>query len=91
MRILLSICAFMLASSAASAEATITNEEMKKVQAAIGIWGCSSGAMGREMNGSGVYEVDDATCKGGKAEVMAGAYDIKLDRDFIVTSISRNW
>ena len=35
--------------------------------------------MERETEGSGYFEVDDAKCKGGQ-------YDIKLDKDFNVTS-----
>jgi hypothetical protein len=37
----------------------------------------------QETEGTGVYEVDDAKCKDGQ-------YDIKLDKDFKIISITRD-
>ena len=45
-------------------------------------WGCSGGKIEQESEGTGVYEVDDAKCKDGQ-------YDIKLDKEFKVISITR--
>jgi hypothetical protein len=39
--------------------------------------------MERETEGGGYFEVDDAKCKGGQ-------YDIKLDKDFNVTVMTRD-
>ena len=46
-------------------------------------WGCSGGKMEQETEGTSVYEVDDAKCKDGQ-------YDIKLDKEFKVISITRD-
>ncbi len=72
-----------LLGTAALADEKVSDAEGKKVQAAIGEWGCSGGKMEKEAEATGVYEVDDAKCKGGQ-------YDIKLDKDFKVLTITRD-
>ncbi|MCH9764449.1 MAG: hypothetical protein K0U34_00435 [Alphaproteobacteria bacterium] len=82
-RIGLMICGLTMAASAAFADDKVSEDEGKKIQAALAAWGCSGGEMEKESEGSGVFEVDDATCKGGQ-------YDVKLNSNFAVTSISRD-
>jgi hypothetical protein len=79
----LAFCASLLATGAAFADAKVSEADGKKIQDAIAAWGCSGGEMEKEDEGSGVYEVDDATCK-------TGQFDIKLDGDMQVRSISRD-
>jgi hypothetical protein len=67
----------------ALADKPVAPDEAEKIQAALKEWGCSGGKMEQESEGSGVYEVDDATCPDGQ-------YDIKLDDEFRVISITRD-
>ena len=76
-------CSLFMAAGAAVADDKVSEDEGKKIQAALAAWGCSGGEMEKESEGSGVFEVDDATCKGGQ-------YDVKLDANFVVTDISRD-
>ena len=73
----------MMASGAAFADEKVSEADGKKIQDAIAAWGCSGGEMEKESEGSGVFEVDDANCKGGQ-------YDVKLDANFSVTSMSKD-
>ena len=82
-RTLTAVCVTLMACGAAIADEKVSEEEGKKIQDAIAAWGCSGGEMEKEDEGSGVYEVDDAKCKGGQ-------FDIKLDKDFGVTSMSKD-
>jgi hypothetical protein len=70
-------------SSMALADKPVSAAEGEKIQAAIQVWGCSGGEMEQEAEATGVYEVDDAKCKDGQ-------YDIKLDKDFKVISMTRD-
>jgi hypothetical protein len=65
------------------ADSTVTPAEAEKITAALEAWGCTGGKMEKETEGSGYFEVDDAKCKGGQ-------YDIKLDKDFNVTVMTRD-
>ncbi len=76
-------CGLLMAASSAVADDKVSEADGKKIQDAIAAWGCSGGEMEKESEGTGVFEVDDATCK-------TGQYDIKLDANFAVTGISRD-
>jgi hypothetical protein len=80
-RILMAALAGVSISTAALADKPVSPAEAEKIKAALQVWGCSGGKMEQETEGSGIYEVDDATCHGAR-------YDIKLDKEFKVTSIT---
>jgi hypothetical protein len=69
--------------SAVLADTAVTPAEAEKIKAALEAWGCTGGKMEKETEASGYFEVDDAKCK-------SGQYDIKLDKDFNVTSMTRD-
>ncbi len=85
MAIVLSCAALGLAvgSTAVSAdvEAKASAEEATKVKAALAAINCEASEI--EKEGSGLFEVDDAMCK-------IGQYDIKLDKDFTIKSMTRD-
>ena len=56
-------------------------DEVTKIKAALAEIGCEGGDYDKEA--SGIFEVDDATCK-------IGPYDIKLDKDFHILVMSRD-
>lgn len=70
-------------STVALADKPVSPADGEKIKAALQVWGCSGGKMEQETEGSGIYEVDDAKCHGGQ-------YDIKLDKEFKVISITRD-
>ena len=72
-----------LGSTAALADSKPSEEEAGKVKATLTEWGCEGGTIEKETEASGVFEVDDAKCKGAQ-------YDIKLDSSFKVISLSRD-
>jgi hypothetical protein len=80
-RILMFLLAISLGGTMALADKPVSPDEAEKIQAALKPWGCSGGKMEQETEATGVYEVDDAKCTGGQ-------YDIKLDKDFRVISIT---
>ena len=65
------------------ADTPVTPAEAEKIKATLEAWGCTGGKMEKETEGSGYFEVDDAKCRDGQ-------YDIKLDKDFKVTSMTRD-
>jgi len=69
--------------SALLADTPVTPAEAEKIKAALEAWGCTGGKMEKETEGSGYFEVDDAKCRDGQ-------YDIKLDKDFKVTVMTRD-
>ena len=73
----------MSMSTAVLADTPVSEADAQKIRVALQAWGCSGGKMEQETEGSGVYEVDDAKCKDGQ-------YDIKLDKEFKVLSITRD-
>jgi hypothetical protein len=81
-RILVAFVAMSM-STAVLADTPVSDADAQKIRAALQPWGCSGGKMEQETEGSGVYEVDDAKCPGGQ-------YDIKLDKEFKVISITRD-
>jgi hypothetical protein len=72
----------MFMSTAVLANSPVSQVDAQ-IRASLEAWGCSAGKMEQETEGSGVYEVDDAKCKD-------GPYDINLDKDFKVISITRD-
>jgi len=82
-RTLLAVLAAALCSTAALADAKPSEDEAKKVKAALTEWGCEGGTIEKESEATGVFEVDDAKCKGAQ-------YDIKLDSAFKLIGLSRD-
>lgn len=84
MKHILIIFAVALASGTfAFADTPVTPAEADKIKAALELLGCTGGKMEKETEGSGYFEVDDAKCRDGQ-------YDIKLDKDFKVISMTRD-
>ncbi len=81
--LLISAAAFAMGATGAFADDKPSADEAKKIAAAIEAVGCSGGEMEKESEGSGYFEVDDAKCKNGQ-------FDIKLDKDFNVITMSRD-
>ena len=79
----LSATGTIASTSALLADTPVTPAEAEKIKAALEAWGCTGGKMEKETEGSGYFEVDDAKCRDGQ-------YDIKLDKDFKVTSMTRD-
>ena len=73
----------MLCTSAALADSKPSDAEAGKVKAALTEWGCEGGTIEKETEASGVFEVDDAKCKGAQ-------YDIKLDSSYKIINITRD-
>ena len=76
---------FVMAVSATAALANDkpSDEEAAKVKAALTEWGCESGTIEKETEGTGVFEVDDAKCKGMQ-------YDLKFDSAYKLISMTRD-
>ena len=73
---------FAFASTAALADRTMPSDaEIAKIKAALAQIGCEGGHYDKEA--SGIFEVDDATCK-------IGTYDFKLDKDFNIVLMWRD-
>ncbi len=66
----------------ALADAPLSEEETKKAVIAASAWGCEGGKWEKEVEGSGVYELDDAKCKDGSH------YDLKFDKNFKLLDIT---
>jgi hypothetical protein len=75
--------AAILGSTAALANSKPSGDEATKVKATLTEWGCEGGTIEKETEATGVFEVDDAKCKGAQ-------YDIKLDSAFKIINISRD-
>ena len=73
----------MLGSTAALADSKPSDDEATKVKATLTEWGCEGGTIEKETEATGVFEVDDAKCKGAQ-------YDIKLDSAFKIINITRD-
>ena len=80
---LMAFAAALASSTFALADTPVTPPEAEKIKAALEVLGCTGGKMEKENEGSGYFEVDDAKCKDGQ-------YDIKLDKDFKMTSMTRD-
>ena len=80
----LMILAIMLVGVTTSlADTPVSEADAAKIRATLQAWGCSGGKIEQETEASSVYEVDDAKCKDGQ-------YDIKLDKEFKVISVTRD-
>ena len=82
-RLIISIAAAALCSTAALADSKPSDDEAAKIKAALSGWGCEGGTYEKETEASGVFEIDDAKCKGMQ-------YDVKLDSSFNLIMISRD-
>jgi len=80
---MIAVLAAMLCSTAALADSKPSEEEAGKVKATLTEWGCEGGTIEKETEASGVFEVDDAKCKGAQ-------YDIKLDSSYKIIDITRD-
>jgi hypothetical protein len=80
---LVALAAMSIGSGIALADTPVSPAEAQKIKATLEAWGCLGGKMEKETEASGIYEVDDAKCKDGQ-------YDIKLDQEFKVISITRD-
>lgn len=73
-----------LGATAALANSKPSADEAKKINETLTAMGCEGGEPEKETEGTGAFEVDDAKCKFG------GQWDIKLDKDFNATSLTRD-
>jgi hypothetical protein len=80
---LMTFAILFLSTAAVLADAPVSEADAQKIRATLQSWGCSGGKLEQETEGTGVYEVDDAKCHDGQ-------YDIKLDNEFKVISITRD-
>jgi len=80
---LMAFVAAFASSTFALANTPVTPAEAEKIKAALEVFGCTGGKMEKESEGGGYFEVDDAKCKDGQ-------FDIKLDKDFKVISMTRD-
>lgn len=84
MRAILASAIIALGATAALADSKPSADEAKKLGEALAAMGCEGGEMEKETEGTGAFEVDDAKCKFG------GQWDIKFDKDFKATSLTRD-
>jgi hypothetical protein len=77
----LAVTFVFLGGAAALADEKVSDAEAAKIKEAIAAWGCEGGELEKEAEGTGVYEAEDAKCKGGQ-------YDFRLTKDFKVFSIT---
>lgn len=68
----------------AFADSKPSDEEVKKITEALTAAGYTGGTFEKETEATGVYEIDDAKDKSG------GQFDIKLDKDFKILSVTRD-
>ncbi|HET6388831.1 PepSY domain-containing protein [Hyphomicrobium sp.] len=81
-QLVLAVCAACALSVPAFADTPLSADETKQATAAAAAWGCEGGKWEKETEGTGVYELDDAKCKDGRA------YDLKFDKDFKLLNMS---
>lgn len=81
--LLMTLAAALMSTTFALADAPVSPTEAEKIKAALDVVGCTGGKMEKESEGSGYFEVDDAKCRDGQ-------YDIKLDKDFKLISMTRD-
>lgn len=80
-RFAIAVGAVFAMSIPAFADAPLSDAEMKSATAAASALGCEGGKWEKESEGTGVFELDDAKCKGGQ-------YDLKFDKDFKLLNMS---
>ncbi len=83
-KLIIAACALALTAPVALADSKPTDDEAAKITATLEAWGCKGGEFEKETEGSGVFEIDDTTCKDGKQ------YDIKLDSEFNLIAMTRD-
>jgi hypothetical protein len=80
--LLMALGLLAVAPAIAAEEKKASAEEMKKVEKMIAKIGCKADDVEKEA--AHLYEVDDAKCE-------IGQYDIKLDGDFNIVSITKDF
>ena len=80
---LMAFATALVSSTFALADTPVTAAEAEKIKATMEVLGCTGGKMEKETEANGYFEVDDAKCKDGQ-------YDIKLDKDFKLLSMTRD-
>lgn len=83
-KIAFAVIAGLAFANPAFADAELSKEEAEKATAAATAWGCEGGEWEKETEGTGLYELDDAKCKDGRA------YDLKFDKDFNLMTIVKD-
>ena len=58
-------------------------EEAAKIKTALAEWDCGGGTIEKETEGTGVFEIDDAKCRGMQ-------YDLKFDSAYKLISMTRD-
>jgi hypothetical protein len=82
-KLFISVIAAALCSTAALADTKPSEEEAAKIKEALASWGCEGGTYEKETEASGVFEIDDAKCKGLQ-------FDVKLDSEYKLIAITRD-
>jgi hypothetical protein len=82
-KLMIAVCAAALCAAPAFADEKPSDDEAAKIKAALTEWGCEGGTYEKESEATGVFEIDDATCKGMQ-------YDVKLDSAYKVVAITRD-
>jgi hypothetical protein len=82
-RLMIAAFAAALCGAPAFADEKPSDEEAGKIKATLTDWGCEGGTYEKESEATGVFEIDDAKCRGAQ-------YDIKLDGAFKVISMTRD-
>ena len=82
-KLMMTVCALALCSSAAFADSKPSDSEAAKIKAALSDWGCEGGTLEKETEATSVFEIDDTKCKGAQ-------YDVKLDGEYKVISVTRD-
>jgi hypothetical protein len=75
--------ALAFCATAAIADEKVSDAEAAKIKEAVAAWGCEGGTYEKESEGTGVFEAEDAKCKGGQ-------YDFRLDKEFKVFAITKD-
>ena len=81
-RFAVAACAAFALSAPVFADAPLSDDEKKSAIAAAATWGCEGGKWEKEVEGTGVFELDDAKCKDG------ANYDLKFDKNFKLLDIT---
>jgi hypothetical protein len=77
------IAIVVLWTSAVFANSKPTDDEAEKVKSALAEWNCEGGAIEKETEGTGIFEVDDTKCKGMQ-------YDAKFDSSYKLIDMTRD-
>jgi hypothetical protein len=77
------IAMMVVRASTAVANTKPTENEAAKVMAALAEWSCEGGTIEKETEATGVFEVDDAKCKGIQ-------YDLKFDSAYKLINMTRD-